>query len=152
MNWYHDFITLAVNSNRVVVVLVGCHLLRLASSRGELDVDVFTDSSGNHAFLLVTDLEVGSLGRQDMQPLWGWRVVDYSNFQSVGFVDLKACKLDDCWRSLEDPIRSDCIKSVMLRNRVSDGAFAAVDEFLLHLQNISRLRDGRAQVEVFVFA
>lgn len=77
-----------------------------------------------------------------MQPLWSWRIVDHSYFESMGFVDLKACKFDDRWRSLENTIRSDSVECVVLRNRIGHCAFAAVDKFLLHFQYVSCLRNG----------
>jgi len=64
MDGDQDFITLAVDANRVVVVLVG-----LIANRGELHVDVLRDSSRQHSFFVVPDLEEWRLWRQDVQPL-----------------------------------------------------------------------------------
>jgi len=64
MNWDQDFIALAVDANRVVVVLVG-----LVANRGKLHVDVFGDSGRQQSFFVVPDLEEWRLWRQDVQPL-----------------------------------------------------------------------------------
>jgi len=59
-----DFISLAVDANRIVVVLVG-----LITCRSKLHVDILRDSSRQHSFFVVPDLEVWCLWRQDMKPL-----------------------------------------------------------------------------------
>ena len=87
MNGDHDFIALAVDADGVIVVLIG-----LVASGGKLHVDVLGNSSRQHSFFVVPDLEEWRLGRQDVQPLRSRRVVDDFDFQSVGFVGFKAGK------------------------------------------------------------
>lgn len=72
VNWNQNFVTFAVNSNRVVVVFVCGHAIGTVRCWCELDVDVFCDTSGYHSLFGVPDFEVLSLGRQNMQPLWCW--------------------------------------------------------------------------------
>ena len=57
MDWNQNFVPVAVDPHRVVVVLV------LIGSGCELDVDVLGDASRNHALLLVLYLEVAGLRR-----------------------------------------------------------------------------------------
>ena len=57
MNWDQDFVTVTVDPHRIVVVLV------LVNGRRELNVDVLTDSSRDHTFLLVADFKEAGLGR-----------------------------------------------------------------------------------------
>ena len=64
MNWDQDFITVAVDPHRVIVVLV------LIDGWRKLDIYVFGNSSWDHSLLLVSDLEVIGLWGQNMQPLW----------------------------------------------------------------------------------
>lgn len=69
MNRHKNFVTFAVNSNRVVVIgiLVWCW--------SKLDIDVFSNASREHAFLIVPYFEIGSLRRQYVQPLGRRRII-----------------------------------------------------------------------------
>ena len=91
-----DFVTLAVDPNGVVIVFVA-----LFTSWSELDVDVFGDARWHHAFLVVADFEVGSLGREDMESLRCRGIVDQSDFQRMSFSGLKAGEFDYGWTRLE---------------------------------------------------
>lgn len=113
MNGDHDFIALAVDADGVIVVLIG-----LVASGGKLHVDVLGNSSRQHSFFVVPDLEEWRLGRQDVQPLRSRRVVDDFDFQSVGFVGFKAGKFQHCRTCLEDSVASNCVKDVICRYRV----------------------------------
>lgn len=88
MNRDKDLVTLAMDSNAIVVVLV------LVVGR-ELNINFFSDSSGYHAFLAVADLKVGSRRRENVQPLRGRRVVDETNLQGVSLPYLESLELDD---------------------------------------------------------
>ena len=100
-----DLVSLAVNSNRVVEVL-------LLIVGGELDVDVLSDARGHHAFLVVLDFEVGRLRRQDVQPLRRGRVVDQAHSHGVGLESFKARKLDDARARPENAIRAHVVVDV----------------------------------------
>ena len=59
----HDLVPLTVNSHRVIVVLIFVHCRR------ELNIDILSYTRWNHTFLLVSNLEVGGLGWEDVQAL-----------------------------------------------------------------------------------
>lgn len=95
VDWNQNFISLAVNSDCIVIVLVRRkHIMLVLSCTGwrELNVDVFADSCWHHASLLVANFEVGRLWGQNVQPLRRRRVVDNSDFESVSFICLETCK------------------------------------------------------------
>ena len=64
MDWNQDFVSVTVDSHRVVIVLV------FVDCRCELNVDFLRHSSWYHAFLLVPYFEVIRLWRQDVKTLW----------------------------------------------------------------------------------
>ena len=110
MDWDQDLVAVAVDSHRVVVILV------LIDSGRELDVDVFGHTSRNHALLLVPDFEVARLGRQDVKSLRRWRVVDQAQLHSVRFICLEAGELDYRWGGAEDAIGAHSVIHVLLSN------------------------------------
>ena len=88
MDWNQDLVSIAVDSHRVIVVLVFVH------GWSELNVDVLSDSRWDHALLLVPDFEVAGLGRQDVKSLRGRRVVNQAQLHRVRFICLEASELD----------------------------------------------------------
>ena len=88
MDWNQDFVAVAVDSHRVVIVFVFIDCWR------ELDVNVLRDSCRNHTLLLVPDFEVAGLWRHDVESLRCRGVVDETKFHCVRFICLKACKFD----------------------------------------------------------
>jgi hypothetical protein len=64
VNRNEDLVSFAVNSDRIVIVL-----LSLFDSRGELDVDVLRDTRWYHAFLIVLNFKVGSLRGKNVDSL-----------------------------------------------------------------------------------
>ena len=109
VDWDQYFVALAVDSHRVIIVFV---LIRCWS---ELDIDFLSDAGRDHALLLVlSDLEVARLRRQDVQPLRCRRVVDHSEFHSVRLVRLKASELDNAGRNREYSIRPDRVIHMLL--------------------------------------
>ena len=62
VDWNKDLVTFAVDSNAIIKVLI-------LFVWGELNVDVFADSRGDHTLLVVLDLEVGSCWRQNVKSL-----------------------------------------------------------------------------------
>ena len=93
-----DLVAVTVDSHRVIVVLVFIH------GWSELNVDVLCDACRNHALLLVTNFEVLGLRWQNVEALWGGRIVNQSQFHRVRFICLEAGKLNDAWRGTEDSI------------------------------------------------
>ena len=93
-----DLVSVAVNPDRVVVVLV------FIQGWGELNVNLFGDSGGYHAFLIVPDFEVVGLGWQNVEPLRLRRVVYQAQFHCVRLVGFETCELDHAWRSAEDAV------------------------------------------------
>ena len=83
-----DLVAIAVDSDRVIVVLVLVH------GRGELDINLFSDASGNHAFLIVPYFEVVRLRWQDVEPLRLRRVVNQAKFHSMRLVRLEPSEFD----------------------------------------------------------
>ena len=69
VDWNQQFVAFTVDPHWIIVVLV------LVGCGCELDVNVFSDTGGEHTFLVVSDFEIGRLGRQNMQTLRGRRVV-----------------------------------------------------------------------------
>ena len=84
-----DLVSVTMNPHRVVIVLV------FVGGRRELNVDVFSYTSWDHAFLLVPYFEVARLRGQNVQPLWCRRVVNESEFHCVRFICLEARKFDN---------------------------------------------------------
>ena len=72
MDRNQDFVTVTVDPHRVIVILVFIGRWR------ELDVDVLGNASWDHSLLLVTNLEVACLGRQDVKSLWRRRIINQS--------------------------------------------------------------------------
>ena len=97
-----------MDSHRVIVVLV------LIDSWRELNVNVLCNACRNHSLLLVTNLEVLGLRREDVKALWGGRVVDQSQFHGVRFICLKAGKLDHAGRGTEYPVGAHSVIHVLL--------------------------------------
>lgn len=91
MDWNQYLIPIAVNPHRVIVVLVLIH------SWSELNVNVLRDSCGDHSLLLIANLEVICLRRQNMQSLWRWRIINQSKFHRVCLICLKAGEFDHTW-------------------------------------------------------
>ena len=89
MDRNQNLVTIAVDSHRVIVVLVFIH------SGSELNVDFLSDASWNHAFLLASDLEIAGLRGQDVQTLWRRRVVDQSQLHGVRLIGLEASEFDN---------------------------------------------------------
>ena len=58
MDWDEYLVTFAMDSDRVIIVF------ELIHGRGELHVDFFSDSCGNHALFVVPNLEVVGLWGQ----------------------------------------------------------------------------------------
>jgi hypothetical protein len=139
MDWDQNFVTLAMNSNRVVVILVGREnvSLVLGSTRwSKLHIDVFTHSSGDHTLFLVTDFEVWGLGRQNVQPLGCRGVVDNTDLKSVSFIRFETRKFYHRWRCLENAVRSNSVKCIVSSYWVHSDALASVDQFFLDLHNV----------------
>ena len=72
MNWDQDFVTVAVDPHRVIVILVFVGCWR------ELDVDVLGDTSWDHSLLLIANLEVVRLRWQYVKSLWRRRIINQS--------------------------------------------------------------------------
>lgn len=72
MNWDQDFVTVAVDPHRVIVILVFVGCWR------ELDVDVLGDTGWDHSLLLIANLEVVSLRWQYVKSLWRRRIINQS--------------------------------------------------------------------------
>ena len=72
MNWDQDFVTVAVDPHRVIVILV------FVGSWSELDVDVLGDTSWDHSLLLIANLEVARLRWQYVKSLWRRRIINQS--------------------------------------------------------------------------
>ena len=114
-----NFVAFAVNSDCVVVVLVSGHPVQIACSCwSELNIDVFRYTRWNHALFGVLDLELRSLGRQYMQPLWRWADVDHPHLESVSFVCFKPTKLHDRGRGLKNAVGAYSIKGIVQRDWV----------------------------------
>ena len=64
MDGDEDLISLTVNTNGIVVILV-----TLVARRGELHINVFRDARWDHALLVVANFEVGRLRWKHMEPL-----------------------------------------------------------------------------------
>jgi hypothetical protein len=94
-----------MNSNGVIKVFV----LIVWS---ELNIDILADTRRNHSFLIILDLEIWGLRRQDVQSLWGWRVINQFDFESVGLAEFKACKFNSGGVRSKKTIRSNGIKFV----------------------------------------
>lgn len=100
-----DLVSLAVDADAVVVVLV------LVVGR-ELHVQVLTYPRWYHPLLVVLDLEVWCVGRQDVEALGRRRVVDEAHFEGVSLVGFEAGELDDGRTGSEDAVRSHTVKSI----------------------------------------
>ncbi len=122
-----DFVTVAVNSHRVVIVFV------FIDSWGELDVNVLRDSCRNHALLLVPDLEVAGLWGHDVESLRCGGVIDETKFHCVRFICLEACKFDYAGRRTKNAIRPDCVIHVLLGNTNALVSFSLGNEAPLNL-------------------
>lgn len=94
-----------MNSNGVIKVFV----LVVWS---ELNIDILADTRRNHSFLIILDLEIRGLRRQDVQSLWSWRVINQFDFESVGLAEFKACKFNSGGVRSKKTIRSNGIKFV----------------------------------------
>jgi len=105
MDRNEDLVSFAVNSNRVVEVL-------LFIVWSKLDVDVLGDTGGHHAFLVVLDFEVRRLRGQNVQPLWRGRVVDQADPHGVSLEGLKASELDDAGAGPKDAVRAHVVVDV----------------------------------------
>ena len=130
MDGYQNLVSLAMNPNCVVVILISrqnvCWVLR--GARGcKLNIYVFADSSGDHAFFLVTDFEVRSLWWQNVQPLRSRRIVDYSHFKSMGFISFKTCKFNYRGRCLKNSIGADGIKGIVGSYGIHSDTLASVN-------------------------
>lgn len=139
VDWNQKFVALTVDADRVVVVTVGGERVgyRTALARwGELHVDVLAHASGNHAFLLVSDFEIGRLRWQDVQPLWRRRIVDHSHFESVGFVGLEPGEADHRRGHLENAVCAHSIEHVLVGDGVGGVTLASVDQLLLNLKDV----------------
>jgi hypothetical protein len=99
VHWNQDLVSFTVDSDRIVVVL-----LSLFDSRSELDVDVLGDTRWYHAFLIVLNFKVRSLGRQNVDSLRSRRVVNQTHFQRVGLACFKSSELDYAGTGLENAI------------------------------------------------
>jgi hypothetical protein len=80
-------VAFAVDADAVVVVfvlIIGC----------ELHVQVLAYTCWDHSLLVVLDLEVRSVGRQDVQTLRRWGIVDESDFDGVRLLGFEASELD----------------------------------------------------------
>lgn len=139
-----------MNSYRVIVVFVSTKAVSCirVACRSELHIDIFTDTSRNHAFFLVTDFEIRCLGWQNVQPLRCWRVIDYSDFKCMCFINFKPCKFYNWWWCLEYTIRSYCIKHVVGSNWICSYTLTSVDKLLLNFKDILRLRN-RNLIELY---
>ena len=82
---YQYFVTLTVNSNGIIEVLVFI-------VRSELNVYVLGDPRRHHPLLIVLYLEVGRAGREYAESLRGRRVIDQSHAKCVGLQGLKTCE------------------------------------------------------------
>lgn len=105
MNWNKNLVAFTMNSNGVIKVFV----LIVWS---ELNIDILADTRRNHSFLIILDLEIWGLRRQDVQSLWGWRVINQFDFESVGLAEFKACKFNSGGVRSKKTIRSNGIKFV----------------------------------------
>jgi hypothetical protein len=124
VNGHQNFIAFTVDTNRIVVVSVG-HV----TGRSELNVNVLSDTRGQHSLLVETNFEVGGLRGQHVQALRSRRVVDYTQFQRVRLVGFKASKLHDTRRCLKNSVTTDSVESILSSNGVHFGAL----DFLKHL-------------------
>lgn len=138
VNWNQNFVTFAVNSNRVVVVFVCGHAIGTVRCWCELNVDVFCDTSWNHSLFRVPDLEVLSLRRQNMQPLWCWTYVYQTDLQSVCFVHFEPAEFHNCGRGLEDSVRAHGVKSIFLSDWVGLACLSFCKQILLDLNSVMR--------------
>ena len=91
MDWNQDFVPVAMDPHRVIVVFV------LVDSRCKLNIDLFCNARGNHALLLVSDLKVAGLWGQNMQSLRCWRVIYQSKFHRVRLICLEASEFNYIW-------------------------------------------------------
>lgn len=91
------FVSLAVDSNTVVVILV------FVVGR-ELNINFFSDSCRDHPFLAVPDLEIRSRWGKNVKPLRSWRVVDQADLLGMSLPDLEPCKFDHGRTGSENPI------------------------------------------------
>jgi hypothetical protein len=105
-----NFVALAVDPERVVVVLV------LVDGRGELDVDFFGHARWDHALLVVADFEEARLRGQNVQPLRRWRIIYQFQLHRVRFVRFEARELDHRGRRLEDAVRAHSVVGELLGN------------------------------------
>ena len=105
MNWNKNLVAFTMNSNGAIKVFV----LIVWS---ELNIDILADTRRNHSFLIILDLEIWGLRRQDVQSLWGWRVINQFDFESVGLAEFKACKFNSGGVRSKKTIRSNGIKFV----------------------------------------
>ena len=108
MNWNEKLVTIAVDPDRIVVVLV------LTTCWGELNVDFLCHTCGNHSFLIVSYFEVTGRRRQDVEPLRLWGVIDESQFHRVRLVRFETCKLDHVRWGAEYAIRAHSIVLIFL--------------------------------------
>lgn len=132
-----------MNSYRVVVVLVCTDVVSRiwVACWSKLNVDILTDACWDHAFFLVTDFEIWCLRWQNVQPLRRWWVIDNTDFKCMCFIYFKTCEFDNWRGGLENSIGANCVKNVMGSDRIRINTFASVDQLLLNLEHILRLRN-----------
>ena len=114
VNWNEDLVSFAMNSDRIVIVL-----LSLFDSRSELDVYVLRDTRWYHAFLIVLNFKEVSLRRKNVDSLRGWGIVNQTHFQRVGLACFKSSELNHAGAGLENAIWTYEIVDVIDRNGVS---------------------------------
>jgi hypothetical protein len=111
MNRDQDLVAIAMNSYRIVEVLI-------LIVRRELDIDVFTDTGGDHPLLIIFNLKIWGRRRQDVKSLRGGRVVNQPHLQSVRLQCLEPCKFHHRWVRTEYAVRADIIIHVLFEQYV----------------------------------
>ena len=125
-----------MNSNCVVVVLLRRHAIKTSSCRSELDVDVFSNTSRNHALFWVSNLELLSLRWQNMQPLWRRTYVDQTDLQSVCFICFKTTEFNN-WRwSLEDAIGTHRVERIVQSDWVGLVSLSSGQQIFLNINRV----------------
>ena len=84
-----------------------------------MNINLFSDSSRDHAFLIVPYFEVSGLRWQNVEPLRLRRVVNQAKFHRMRFICLKPCEFHHTGRCLEETVGADRVVDVLVGDRVA---------------------------------
>ena len=105
-----------------------------------MNVNLFGDSGGHHAFLIVPDFEVVGLRWQNVEPLRLWRVVYQAQFHSVRFVRFESCEFDHAWRGAEDAVGAHRIVDMFVSDGVALVGFSSGEQPSLQFNLVLTVR------------